>query len=160
MLQADWFRNLGPNDPFLSGKQSLDFSLQLAKGLDNFSVWKSDFTPSPPTPNLVAANESVANESTAGAPVAMQQDVKNEAYVSPVFTGDEEVDASLPQALRRRLTKEPGFELAIATTVILVAVLFGPASVVPAQELIARGTTDRRSLRRNLHQRVVRLFVQ
>lgn len=126
MLQADWFRNLGPDDPFLSGKQSLDFSLQLAKGLDNFSSWKSGFTPSPPTPTPVAANESVAIESTAEAPVAMQQDVAKEAYVSPVSRGDEDADAPLPQtAPKESDQKKPGSNWPIATTVILVAVLFG-----------------------------------
>lgn len=35
-----FFRNLKPNEPFLAGKQSLDYSLQLAVGLENYHAWR------------------------------------------------------------------------------------------------------------------------
>ncbi len=103
--EADWFRNQGPEDPFLTGKQSLDFSLQLAKGLDNFQRWKSTFSfPPPPTP--VAANapaeatapvDAVA-DAVSDAVVAEVQSVPTapEVYVSPISRGEEDQPAEPP----------------------------------------------------------------
>lgn len=55
---TNWFRNLKPSDPFRAGEKSLDYSLQLARGLDNFSNWKkANFTPGgAPITGLIAEN--------------------------------------------------------------------------------------------------------
>ncbi len=41
-----YFRNLGATEPFVSGTQPLDFSLQLAGGISNFRSWVSQSFPS------------------------------------------------------------------------------------------------------------------
>lgn len=128
MTLADWFRNLGPNDPFLSGQQSLDFSLQLAKGLDNFSSWKSGFTPSPPSPPAIAANESAAAESAdlAPAPASAQQVQAQEAYVSPLSRGDDEEVTPPAQAQPQGEAPEaPVSKWPVGTAVLVLVVLIG-----------------------------------
>ena len=43
LTEDQWFRNLGPSDPFRASKNSLDFSLQLANGLVAFNAFKQAF---------------------------------------------------------------------------------------------------------------------
>ena len=38
-VNAIFFRNLKPHEPFLSGTVSLDYSLQLADGISNWHAW-------------------------------------------------------------------------------------------------------------------------
>lgn len=48
---AQYVRNLRPDEPFLAGAESADYSLQLAMGIENFNAWKLRTGDGPSTPS-------------------------------------------------------------------------------------------------------------
>jgi hypothetical protein len=54
LTEDQWFRNLGPSDPFRASKNSLDFSLQLANGLVAFNASKQAFNATGVAPHTQA----------------------------------------------------------------------------------------------------------